>query len=351
MEKITLLKPTLCVVAGHSGGHILPARTLADEWLHTNPQGTCIFFSTDKQLDKHVLYDTHGTIVHVPLAIEPLSLKKFWRIPIALTKYIRSCIKSYRYLAQQPVQKVITTGGHVALPVCIAAKLLNIPIELYELNAVPGKAIHLLSHIAQTIYVCFPYAQHYFTRKKCLVATYPLQPSLQKNPLTKKEARNSLQLDPLKTTVLVLGGSQGSIFINNLIKKWLPYASRAYKNLQIIHQTGNQDTTDWQAFYKKYNLPFKAFPYYHDMHQLYSAADIIICRAGAGSLFEAVHFKKNCITIPLEAHAGNHQVINAQAIKKQYPELIHILYQSSLTNDISNFTTTVQQLLHQAPYS
>ena len=345
MEKTSFLKPTLCVVAGHSGGHILPALTLAQTWQRTNPKGQCLFFSTDKKLDKHILHDNKKYIIHIPLTFHSISLKKCWQFPTFVWSFIRSCTQSYQSLSQYKIEKVITTGGYVSLPVCITAKLLGIPIEVYELNAVPGKAIRILSYIAKKIYICFPQTEKYFIYKNCIVAAYPLQPSLQKQPSTKKITRISLGLKPSYTTILILGGSQGSLFINNLIKIWLTHASKAYQTIQIIHQTGTIDTTNWNKIYTSYKIPACVFPYYDTMHQLYCATDIIINRSGAGSLFEAVHYKKPCITIPLKSGTSNHQIANALALAKCYPTLVYPLKQQELEQNASLLNDKLHALI------
>lgn len=347
MEKTSFVKSTLCVVAGHSSGHILPALTLGIQWLQARPQGSCIFFSTTKQLDKKILSHSEVPITHIPLNFESISLKKVWKLPRWFLSGIRSCIHSYRVLAQHNIEKVITTGGYIAVPVCIAAKLLGIPIELYELNAVPGKTIRFLSYISQTIYVCFTTTQRYFNNQNCVVISYPLQPALKVKPIKPQEARSNFGLHPTYTTILILGGSQGSLFINNVIKKWLFEAATTYAHIQIIHQTGNRDTTDWYALYKKYTIPAFVISYYDNMHQLYSAADIVVCRSGAGSLFEVAYFKKTCITIPLETQAGNHQIMNALAMRQQYPKRMEILRQHALVHDVSLFTQAINTALIQ----
>lgn len=326
--------PTLCVVAGHSGGHILPALTLAHEWLSIN-KGSCIFFSTTRTLDAAILRDRSTQIRHIPLNFTHFSLRTF----------VHAFLQSYRALrTASDVQKVITTGGIVAIPVCLAAVLLRIPIELYELNAAPGKTTRFLAPFATKILVCFAQAQRFFAAKKCSVAQYPLQPAL-RAILTDHEARTLLGLGTTTTTILVMGGSQGSLFMNNLIKQWVQENPHDAQRMQIIHQTGNNDTTNWHAFYEQHNIRAFTCAYYDAPHVFYAAADIIICRSGAGSLFEAVHYKKPCITIPLEGVAENHQVLNARAMALAHPEFMRVIEQSELIGTISPFQKILVALL------
>ena len=123
--------------------------------------------------------------------------------------------------------------------------------------------------------------------------------------------------------------------------------AKKHKNIQIIHQTGCNDKTDWQALYKKYALSAFVFPYYERMHELYAATDIIICRSGAGSLFEAVHYNKLCITIPAGSARRYHQVKNALAIARQHPNIVQVLFQNILEKDIVPFTEAINTAIIQ----
>lgn len=150
--------------------------------------------------------------------------------------------------------------------------------------------------------------------------------------MLKKKALENLKLSLDKKTLLILGGSQGSLFINNTIKTLLESNAYGHKVLQIIHQTGKNDTFDWQHFYSSKNIRAFVCAYTHSIENFYLAADLIICRAGAGTLFEALFFKKLCIVIPLQTTTNDHQVYNAQALAAQHPELITIFYHHELTN-------------------
>ena len=250
-------------------------------------------------------------------------------------KLILSFFKSAYILVKDRPQKVVSTGGYISIPVCMAAFILRIPIEIYELNATPGKATTLLSKIASKIHVCFTNTRNYFPPKKCTLATYPIR--FIKNQSETTTIRTKYNFCPTKKTVLVLGGSQGSLAINTLVKKWIKKNSHLHNKFQIIHQTGDRDTTDWEAFYKKNKLPAIHFDFKHDIKKYYQAADIVICRAGAGTLFENIFFNKKFITIPLETAATAHQLDNAQEIVKSHPHLATIIRQKEAEHNSTLF--------------
>lgn len=127
--------------------------------------------------------------------------------------------------------------------------------------------------------------------------------------------------------------------------KWVQYAKDTRVPFQIIHQTG-PDNADIKNFYSNNNIPSHVFSFIPDLSSMYSAADLIISRAGAGTLFETQFFNKPCIVIPLMTNTTTHQVDNAHAIMTQYPEFFHVIAQSDIENNYSVFFEKIDQLLH-----
>ena len=331
-------KQTVCFVAGKSGGHILPALTLAAHHKKTNPQDTILFFSTHSHLDTHLAGNNNNIDHYVPLTLENVPYSRLYQFPRFVWHGMRSCITSLYQLYTHKPSKIISMGGYISIPVCLAATLLRIPIELHELNAVPGKATKFLAPLATTIVVCFEQAINYFPAHKCRVAAYPHRFTKQDKQLTQADALQHIGFDNNKKTIFILGGSQGSVFINDVIKRWLAGNPDVHNTLQIIHQTGAQDTTNWHALYAGYGITAQVFTYHNDVHYYYAASDLIVCRAGAGTLWEIAFFGKRAITIPLETTTTDHQVDNARAIAQLYPELFTVLTQKEMV-DVRNETT------------
>jgi len=203
---------------------------------------------------------------------------------------------------------------------------LRIPIELYELNVVPGKATTFLAPLATKIRICFQKTKNKFSQKECVLTDYPARfKKITDAHMVRIGSIKKLGLDPQKKTVLILGGSQGSLSINKKIRQWIIANPQLKKIMQLIHQTGAQDTTDWEEFYHTAGIQAITADFFDDLASLYHAADLVICRSGAGSLFETVFFNKKCITIPLETKQNNHQVHNAMAMQKKYPGLIKVI--------------------------
>jgi len=318
----------ICYVAGHSGGHIIPCITQIQNVLRDNPDVKILFFSTNADLDKKILsFSISNFSKNLPITNLP---KSKLLIPQFVLKLIMASIKTAFYLIKNRPRKIISMGGLVSIPVCIIAKLFFIPIEIYELNVEPGKTIKLLSKLTNNINICFEATQKYFPKKNCNLIKYPIRFNEDIKKMTQQEALEKIKLRNDLKTILVLGGSQGSLFLNDLIKNFV--VQNQNLSIQVIHQTGKNEKFDWQKFYCQHSIPAITFDYYHEMELYYLACDLVICRSGAGTLAEVIFFEKKCITIPLETEYTKHQSLNALELEKLYSEKIKVIMQNKINN-------------------
>lgn len=203
-------KQNICFVAGKSGGHIIPCLTLAQDY---SEQINILFFSSDTHLDKKILAHHPRVSWHImlPLSTKAGSLfKTIWHT-------FSSFIISFFYLCKYRPSNIITTGGIVAIPPCIAAYILRIPITLYSLDAIPGKAIKALIPLATTIITCFATSQKYFPAQKCSLDVYPLKyrNKLLYQPIDQQNARIHLELSPEKKQSSFLEDLKVLFFLTN----------------------------------------------------------------------------------------------------------------------------------------
>jgi UDP-N-acetylglucosamine--N-acetylmuramyl-(pentapeptide) pyrophosphoryl-undecaprenol N-acetylglucosamine transferase len=333
---------TIAFVAGKSGGHIIPCLTIAENnCARGNERSSILFFSSNTDLDKKILANNPLVSWHIMLPLSTRAgslLKTLWHA-------LYSFILSFFYLCKHRPIQIITTGGIVAIPTCIAGFVLRIPITLYSLDAVPGKAIRFLTPLATSIITCFESSQRYFPAHKCTVQPYPVKYQNMINLPDQHTALRALCLSSEKKTIVILGGSQGSLFLNNCMKQLVNDPSFDGKSIQIIHQTGSLDATDWNNFYKEKNITAYVFSYMPHLEQIYEAADLIICRAGAGTLFEVKFFNKPCIIIPLETNTTTHQVDNARAMHKEHPGVFRMLLQKNIEKNSAILFEKINVLL------
>lgn len=336
----------ICFVAGKSGGHILPCITMAQHAVSKHPDYEVVFFSTQALLDKQLLVGNGIIKHHIPLALDSINYKKIYLYPRHMLQFIQAFFTSLRQLRKLKPETVISTGGYVSIPVCLAAKCLGIPIELYELNAVPGKTIRMLSYIAYKIWVCFEQSVRYLPRQKCSVTHYPIKFFDTNKILTQQKALQAIHFSEERKTLLILGGSQGSIFINNAVKQLFKNHVLIKNKLQVIHQTGAADRTDWDSFYTEMGIPAIVFSYSNAIGQFYAAADVVICRSGAGTLAEINFFNKQCITIPLETTTTMHQVDNALAAAQKYPDIVMVVRQHEIEQNQHTLFNAINKSLN-----
>lgn len=338
----------ICFVAGKSGGHLLPCITLAKKICAHDASKKILFFTTQSKLDKQII-DSHDFVTkHIMVPLSSLSPRSFIAYGRFFVTMLFSLYTSFYYLWTLKPKKIISTGGAVSLPVCFMGALLRIPIELIELNAIPGKTVRALAPLATQVMTCFQETQKYF-KQKTYLTQYPLRFSHQSRK-ERKEALSFLHLDQHKKTIFILGGSQGSVAINNLIKTWIEQIPFSKNCMQFIHQTGTNDLTHWQEFYTIQGIEAFTFSFFNNLEYCYSAADLIICRSGAGTLFEVAFFNKPCITIPLETMTTNHQLDNARAFKKAHRETIIVSQKDTDQKIFNTFNETITKMLHDRSY-
>jgi len=340
-----MTQKTLCFVAGKSGGHIIPCLTLAEMYRQEDSDLKILFFSTNALLDKHIISNNTYISCHISLPLQSIKGINFIDYIKIFFNIINSFIISFFYLWKYKPSTVITTGGVIALPVCYAAFILRIPIKIYCLDAIPGKAIKALSPFASSIYICFKNAHQFF--KQAILVPYPIKYTNQDALITQKTACNNLNLQSNKQTIAILGGSQGSLFLNDYIKKLIVNSSFCCNTTQIIHQTGSLDTTNWKQFYNQHNVTAYVFNYQSNLTPIYAAADIIICRAGAGTLFEITFFNKKALIVPLKTNTTTHQIDNARAISHEYSHLFEWIDQQEIEKNPSLFFLKINKLLYR----
>ncbi len=334
----TNTSPHFVCVAAKSGGHILPCLTFARTHYHKNPRIS--FMSSTTALDKKIVSELPDISNTIFLNLMDVPYKKWWKFPLFFFSFIASFFTSFLYLKKNKPERIVSTGGLIALPICMAARCLGIPFDIIELNVVPGKATHAISRWSDNLFVCFTQAQHYF-KKTSIVVPYPLRFTDTNCKITKKDFMQKYKLNENKKNLFILGGSQGSEFLNTFIKT-LPIS--LLESFNIIHQTGFAAVESCATFYKTAGINHYVFAYQNDLTSFYTYADYTICRAGAGTLFELLFFKKQALIIPLETSVTDHQLDNAKAFQENHPAYFTFLRQNDLIKNPTIFITKIQKL-------
>jgi UDP-N-acetylglucosamine--N-acetylmuramyl-(pentapeptide) pyrophosphoryl-undecaprenol N-acetylglucosamine transferase len=243
---------------------------------------------------------------------------------------------------------IVATGGYVSAPVLMAASLLKklrlsrTRVYMHEQNAVPGKLNRLMGRFADTVFVTFPETLHYFTGRG-LVVGYPLRKSIR--PADREAALRELdfKIPEGRKVVLVFGGSQGSRNINRAVVDSLQYLLPYKDSLFIVHGFGLSNNKDYKAesdtanrlkqIYSEERLGeldafYASRPFFYHIEYLYAVCDLVVARAGAGSLNEISAMGLPALIIPKANLPGDHQVQNARSMERT--GAVEILYEQIL---------------------
>ena len=208
---------------------------------------------------------------------------------------------------------VLGMGGFTSTAPLLAGRSRKIPTFVHESNAIPGKANKLNARIVSRVLLGFEECAQFFPAGKCTVTGTPIRTSLATR-LDKTAALATFNLTPGKSTLLVMGGSQGAHGINQSLSNALPQL--ATHAVQVIHLTGKQDEEMMRENYAKAGITAFVAAFHHRMEEAYSAADFAISRSGAASLTELSHFALPAILIPYPFAAEDHQTFNAKIFER-----------------------------------
>ena len=205
---------------------------------------------------------------------------------------------------------VFSSGGYVALPVALAAAVRGVPVITHETDSVPGLANRLIAKAAVKVLVGYESALPAFGEKGLFVGN-PVDPELLKG--SRDKGLHRLGFSGEKPVLLVMGGSQGSAEINQLVWNALP---TLLKHWQVVHLTGKGKTRELDL---GAGAAYRPFEYISEGYaDLLAAADVVVCRGGGNSMAEVAALGKKAIIIPLLSAAGDHQTKNAQEmVRKQ----------------------------------
>jgi UDP-N-acetylglucosamine--N-acetylmuramyl-(pentapeptide) pyrophosphoryl-undecaprenol N-acetylglucosamine transferase len=233
---------------------------------------------------------------------------------------IRFCVRSARAVRDcasvcrefEP-DAVLGMGGFTSAPAVLAARgRRGVATLIHESNAVPGKANRLAGKLADHIAVGLAECARHFGRKPVTVTGTPIRSALRRV----NGAHRWLGLEPGRKTILVMGGSQGAHAINEAMAAALPELNEWKERTQFVHLSGVRDETLVREAYARNGFSAIVMSFCSEMELAYSAADIVVARAGAATLTELAAFGLPAILIPYPEATGNHQFHNARVFER-----------------------------------
>lgn len=301
----------LVIAGGGTGGHLFPAIALAQEFTAMSPSNKVLFLCTERDIDRTELprYGFEFKVLPSPRWMGAL------RSPLFALKMTRAIGSSLGILQKFAPHAVVGAGGYGAFPVIFAAYMQTRPAFLLEQNVLPGKTNRFLLKFAENIFIQWEASAKRLGRPEKAVLTG--------NPLRKEMASNGrlialgrLGMTNHKTNLLVIGGSQGAGFLNEIMIATAPLLKEYADRLQLIHLTGPTDADKVRLAYEMNGLTFYVAPFSNDMQSVYSASDFALTRAGGTTIAELLHFGIPSIAVPYPRAAQDHQRYNAEELER-----------------------------------
>jgi UDP-N-acetylglucosamine--N-acetylmuramyl-(pentapeptide) pyrophosphoryl-undecaprenol N-acetylglucosamine transferase len=321
------------LTGGGTGGHVNPALAIAEGIKSREPETRFLYIGVKNKAES-VIVNKAGYELRFVYSEGYPGIGPSFRTLRFLFKLGLGIAQSIIILIEFAPKWIIATGGYVSAPVIIAAILLKklkiapVRIFLHEQNSIPGQLNALMGRWADKVLLTFPQTLCFFPN--ATVAGYPIRHSIVAIPPEQARKRLSFEIPQGRDVIFAFGGSQGARTINRAIVDALPFLLEYRDRLFIIHGSGLASSVEYDAaadterrIEKTLSPEQRALlgelyyrqDYFHDIAEIYSVSSLIVCRSGAGSLNEISRIGKPALLIPKVNLPGDHQVMNARAMK------------------------------------
>ncbi|MBR4380391.1 MAG: undecaprenyldiphospho-muramoylpentapeptide beta-N-acetylglucosaminyltransferase [Bacteroidaceae bacterium] len=307
--------PKVIISGGGTGGHIFPAVSIANAIKELRPEAEILFVGAEGRMEMQRVPDAGYRIIGLPIA--GFDRKHLWKNFAVLVKIVRSQWKARSIIKDFKPDIAVGVGGYASGPLLKTASMMGIPTLLQEQNSYAGVTNKLLAKKAKKICVAYEGMEKFFPADKIILTGNPVRQNLLVNKYTKAEALQDFGFNTNKKTILILGGSLGARTINQTLMDAIE-TIQANPDIQFIWQTGKiyidevRNKVYGEGDRKIENLFITDF--IKSMDKAYASADLVISRAGAGSISEFCLLEKPVILVPSPNVAEDHQTKNALAL-------------------------------------
>ena len=326
--------PVVLFAGGGTGGHLYPALALAEELERRRPDVRSFFVGARGGLEAHVLPERG--VDHELLPVRGVRRGELWSnlgVPAALARSFAQALGVHRRLHPE---LVVVTGGYAGAPAGLVAATLGTPLVLQEQNAWPGVTTRILSRWAAQVHIAFPEALERLPKRgqhAARVTGSPIRP-LPESPPDREETCRRLGLDPERRVLLVVGGSQGSVALNDLVLSAFGdvHALSKIDGGKDVSSDGRPLPEGWQLMWAtgSNNFPsidnalsrmgspawVRVVPYIEDVPLVLGVTELAVSRAGAMTTAELLAWGVPAILVPLPTSAAGHQQLNALALQR-----------------------------------
>ena len=303
----------IIISGGGTGGHIFPALSIADAIKAKHPDAQILFVGADNRMEMQRVPDAGYEIVGLPIAgFDRKNLLKNIKV---LWKIFKSQRMAKKIIKKFAPQAAVGVGGYASGPTLKMAASMGIPTLIQEQNSYAGVTNKILSKSARMICVAYDGMERFFPKEKIILTGNPVRKNLLEMRGDRKEAMEKMGLDEKKKCVLIVGGSLGARSINEGIIANIEKI-RANSDIQFIWQTGKLYFEEMKKRADELGKPanLTVTDFVSDMASALSAADVVVSRAGAGSISEFALLGKAVILVPSPNVSEDHQTKNAMAL-------------------------------------
>lgn len=325
----------IIISAGGSGGHIYPALAILEEFQRREKHLNILYIGTHNRMEKDIVPKRNIPYESLEVYGFNKNIKRDIKNIFLLKKAYKKCLRIMRNFKPDVV---IGVGGYVTYPVIKAAKKLKIKTFIHEQNSRPGKVNYLVSRFADIVGVSFKSSISILKRAKKIV--YTGHPSLDGARKTKIVDKTSLGFIKEKKLVIYVAGSLGSASLNEKMMDFLNSDLHdGYEILYIVGSNVNLEEFEAKITNKK---GLKIVSYFDNLPGIMASSDLVISRAGAGTLFEIIGLEKPSIIIPSPNVANNHQYYNALELKND--NVIEVIEEKEITKEV--LSNKINELLN-----
>jgi UDP-N-acetylglucosamine--N-acetylmuramyl-(pentapeptide) pyrophosphoryl-undecaprenol N-acetylglucosamine transferase len=330
------------IVGGGTAGHIYPGIAVAQELRRWDPRARIMFIGSRGGLERDIV--AREGYRHFEISSSGLVRRQWQEQAVAVGHILQGFGEAICVLRRVQPQVVLGLGSYVSGSVMLAAAALGIPRLIHEQNVIPGLTNRLLGRIVNRVAVSFEASVTHFPKGKVVVTGNPVRPAICQVRARTHEPNGRFHL-------LVFGGSQGAHHLNVAMLEAFRQLIDIRDHLWTVHQTGPNDFASVQKAYAEAGHPGAVHAYIQDMAAQYSAADLVICRAGATTIAELTVTGKAAVLVPFPYATHNHQEHNARTLAAVgAAELIQdqTLNGSFLAERIRHYLSHPEDIAHMA---
>ena len=309
----------ILISCGGTGGHVFPGMATGGV-LKQRGHAPTLWLSGQRSVENETLHGWDGPVFRT--GARPLSIA-------TLPSFVATLWRVWRQMRCNRPDVVLAMGCYSSVAPVLVARALGIPVVLHEANAVPGKAVALLSRFARVTALSFATSVRYLPGRRTICTGMPVRTTLaNQQPLENSGTAGAAS----NFTVLITGGSLGAHAVNELACEALILLHRRSAGVHAIHQCGPADEASLRQRYSAAGANVQVHAFLREMGRAYASADLAICRAGAATCFELCLCGVPAILIPLPTAVRDHQRLNAEALVQSGGALLR--NQADVTPDL-----------------